>query len=170
MMDNADNNPGIEAGLRQPLTADERARLRAELHHNPAMQKAMEEDVALNTVLRQLPDRPLSSNFTHQVLCAIQHSPQSLPQPSSSVLQWFIRHWKHHGIVQATSLGVVLLCIGLSVHVYQDRSRVRFARSVAEMGRVSNVLNPEVLKDFEAIYRLQQVPVAVDEELLAALQ
>lgn len=169
-MEKADNNPGFEAGLRQPLTAEERARLRAYLHHHPAMQKGMEEDVALNAALRQLPARPLATNFTHQVLCAIQRNPRNVPLPSRSVLQWLIGHWKHHRMVQASSACMVLLCIGLSVHVYQDRSRARFARSVAEMGRVSTVLNPEVLKDFEAIYRLQQVPVAVDDELLAALQ
>jgi anti-sigma factor RsiW len=168
-MQNADNNPGFEAGLRQPLTQEERARLRAEIRRNPALKEALAEDVALNACLRQLPARPLSSNFTHQVLCAIQQNPHPAQQPHP-LFQWLAWPWKYHGMARVTVVGVGLLCIGLCIHVYQDHSRARFARSVVELGRVSNALNPEVLKDFEAIYRLKQVPVAVDEELLAALQ
>lgn len=168
-MQNADDNPGFEAGLRQPLTCEERARIQAEIRRNPALKEALAEDVALNTCLRQLPAKPLSSNFTHQILCAIQQKPHAARTPRL-FLQWLDWPWKYHGMARFTAAGVALLCIGLSIHVYQDHSRVRFARSVAEMGRASNALNPEVLKDFEAIYRLRQVPVAVDEELLAALQ
>ncbi len=168
-MQNSDNNPGFEAGLRQPLTSEERVRLRAEIERNPALKEALTEDVALNACLRQLSTKPLSSNFTHQVLCAIQQDARPARQPRT-LFQWLDWPWRYHGMARATVVGVTLLCIGLSMQVYQNRSRVRYARSVAEMGRVSNVLNPEVLKDFEAIYRLQQVPVAVDEELLAALQ
>ena len=168
-MQNADDNPGFEAGLRQPLTGEERARLREEIKRHPALKKALAEDVALNACLRQLPARPLSSNFTHQVLCAIQQNPQVAPEPRP-LFQWLAWPWRYHRMARVAMVGVALACIGLSIHVYQDHSRARFARSVAEMGRISNALNPEVLKDFEAIYRLQQVPVTVDEELLAALQ
>lgn len=169
-MQNADNNPEFEAGLRQPLTPDERAQLQAETHRNPALKKAITEDLALNECLRQLPAKPLSSNFTHLVLGAIQQNPQTVEQQSRLFFHWLDWPWRYHGMARVAAAGVALLCIGLSIHVYQNHSRIRFARSVVEMGRASNALNPEVLKDFEAIYRLRQVPVEVDEELLAALQ
>jgi len=170
MMHNSDDSPGFEAGLRQPLTHEERERLRAQIRRNPALKEALSEDVALNACLRQLPARPLSSNFTSQILCAIQQNPQTAQLRPRWRFQWLDWPWKNHGLAGVTAAGVALLCIGLSVHVYQDHTRARFARSIAEIGRASNALNPEVLKDFEAIYRLRQVPVAVDEELLAALQ
>src|SRR6266478_5096189 len=61
-----------ERSWRRELNTDEEAALRGWLAKHPEAQADWESEVALNEALRRLPDAPLSSNFTSQVLQAVQ--------------------------------------------------------------------------------------------------
>ena len=61
-----------EIALRRSLSADEQTRLRAFLGENPSTQAVWEEEMALSQLLDELPDAPLASNFTAQVLHALE--------------------------------------------------------------------------------------------------
>ena len=119
-------------------------------------------------LLGQLPDVPLASNFTAQVLQAVATAPR---QPRTAFLiPWWERlsptTWARRAILASGLLGLIVL----SGHSYQWHTRLQLARSVAEVSRAAALPDIEILRDYDAISRLSQVPPVVDEDLLAALQ
>lgn len=197
-MQSAEYNALLEAALKRPLTLAEEKRLQAYWASHPEAQASWEEEMGLSQLLRQLPDAPLASNFTAQVLQAAERESSRSPlfQPAS----WWPRRydWKWAQTVACAAL--VLSLSLLLYHRHQLSLRAERARSVAAVSSFATLffggeiavgvaarngpgasaattaspdalLPPlELLENFEAINRLSQVSPQVDLELLAALQ
>jgi hypothetical protein len=157
-----------ELGWRRPLTPAEAARGRQHLAGQRESQAEWEMDAALTQALHQLPDAPLASNFTAQVLHALERE-ASLPArsdlPFAAVRAWFNR--------VAPRLAGAVAVVGLASLVWMQYSHQQqqrqFVRSAATILQASTVPNPELLQDFDAISHLSQLPPASDAELLTAL-
>lgn len=170
-MKNADFNRLLETAMRRPLTADEEAQLLACFAEDPSAKATWEEETALARLLQRLPDAPLATNFTAQVLQAVeqaerQHRSRAPAIPGRLALRNPFARW------MAAGLAAVLVALGY--WQYQSLRREKMAVSLAnianKMETVSDVtsLPPvEPWEDFDAINRL---PPPADEQLLTALE
>ena len=162
-----------ETLFRRELREDEQEALRRHLDAQAQDPGVWAEDVALSRLLARLPDAPRPSNFTAQVLQAVELEPCSRRRGFSLVLWWAGRR---PAIRLATSLSCLLL-VFVAYAQYQALSRARLATSIASVVRsveaasaVAQLPPVEILRDFEAIRGLSQSRVAADEELLVALR
>ncbi len=162
------NNPFEEAGLRGEITPGDRARLEAWLREHPQLRESCEADQALNTLLRRLPDAPVSNNFTAQVMAAVALENARRVRAGQGTVSW--RSVLRRLLPRIAVAGLVLGVAGISILEYRGHQRQALARAVAEVGAAASVVPVDALKDFEAIYRLGKVPVEVDEQLYSALQ
>src|SRR5688572_27110742 len=79
----------LDTALRRKLTPEEEARLQACLAHDPQARAVWEEEMALSQLLNGLPDAPLASNFTAQVLQAVDRdSRQHRHRHAPKLLRW----------------------------------------------------------------------------------
>jgi hypothetical protein len=65
---------------------------------------------------------------------------------------------------------VIAVAVLAGFGVLRHREHQAMVESVANVTPFASVLQPEIIKDFDAIRQLRYVPVVSDEELLAALQ
>ena len=66
-----------ETSWQRPLDPVEDARVRAYLAANPAAQRDWELESELTQLLARVPNAPVPSNFTHQVLAAVDRETRS---------------------------------------------------------------------------------------------
>jgi anti-sigma factor RsiW len=160
-----------EIGWRRKLTPEEEIRLQSYLLARPDAQAEWEEDLALNYALDRLPDAPLASNFTAQVMRAIDLETAANERQSRKVRGW---QWWVHQFFPKAALGVLTLTLGALgvVQVQKENHRAERARYGAEVFRVAGVLpDVDMWQDFEAIRRYNtNGPAVSDDELLAALK
>src|SRR6266566_6235520 len=71
-MNDAAFNQLLDTARRRKLTGEEEARVQACLARDPQARAVWEEELALSQLLNRLPDAPLASNFTAQVLQAVE--------------------------------------------------------------------------------------------------
>ncbi len=90
-MNSAEFEHLLEMARRRPLTPEEEARVQSHLAASPSDRNAWEEEVGLTRLLHELPDAPLASNFTAQVLLALEHK-GSVRRPKPRALRWFGLH------------------------------------------------------------------------------
>jgi anti-sigma factor RsiW len=162
-----DRHKLLEALQRGRLTPLEEAQLDAYLSAHPAQRSSWEEELALNTLLDQLPQAPVPSNFTARVIQAAGKE-----APRRGVL------WRSWASIAATgwlpkvATAAAVLALGLfSYQRYETvANRKELAENLIRISQLAPVPSVEVLADFDAIVRLNQVPQDVDRELLAALQ
>lgn len=157
-----------ETAWQRPLTEGEQARLEAYLAAYPEAQEDWRLETGLSRVLRELPDAPLASNFTAQVLRAVERERTATVRSATS-WSWHWRlslQWRH-----IVTLGAAVGCAALMAYQYSRMSdRAELAQSVARVTSVATMPSLEVLQDFEAINRLSQVSSGVDLDLLAGVQ
>jgi len=157
----------LETSWRRPLTADELARLESWAAGHPEAQAEWEAEKSLNGLLARLPDAPVASNFTAQVLQAVEREAKAVSrQPSflEQVKRWFQR--------PAPRLAWALLLVGVLWFGYdrhQANVRTDVAKGMSVLANVASLSDPAVLEDFEAIQRLSQTAPGVDDELYAVL-
>ncbi len=157
----------VEESWRRPLTVDEQARLDAWLVANPAGRSEWEADVSLTRELQRLPDAPLASNFTGQVMLAVDRELAAAARRPSfldTVTRWFRR--------PASRLAWAVLLVGVGLFGYQQhRAGVRneLAKGFSALASMAALSDPAVFKDFDAVRRLGQAAPTDDEELLAVL-
>jgi anti-sigma factor RsiW len=171
-MNDREFNQLCEAAISRPLTAEEEARVRTFLAAHPEARPVWEEEAELTRLLNQLPNAPLASNFTAQVMRAVEReSPGRSRTPR--VLRW-LRLTRPAQRFAAACLLIVLATFSYSQ--YQAFSRQRMAASLAAVAdtvdatsEVAPLPAVEMLKDFDAIYLLGRTRPQADEELLAAL-
>lgn len=154
----------IEASWRRPLTAEEQAALDRWLAAHPGRQQDWELEESLNDTLSRLPDAPLASNFTSQVMLAIRLE-QVAVQRKPGLLH-ALRRWLH---VPAPRLAWALGLVAVGwFGLYQHQMNVRdeLARGIAVMANVAAISDPVALENFDAIERLGGNE---DDELFAVL-
>ena len=158
----------LATAARRRLTVGEEARLQAHLAGHPELQAAWEEETGLNRLLEQLPAAPVSSNFTAQVLLALDR--ESCVPSRPAVFNWWQRlGWQE--LTPRVAMAGLVLCVGLLGYwQHQVSHRTELAKDVYGVGGVAGVPTVEMLKNFEAINRLHQAPQTADLELLAALK
>ncbi len=158
----------LETVSRRGLTVEEESRLQVYLAARPELKSAWEEEVGLNRLLEQLPSVPISSNFTAQVLLALDAEAGTSTRPVAR--GW----WRRIGWLQLAprmALAGLVLCTGLLGYwQHQVSHRAEFAKNIAALRGVARVPTMEMLKNFDAISRLSQSPQTADLELLAALK
>lgn len=156
----------LEAARVRALSPAEEAVVRAWLAAHPAERAAWEEERRLDMLLRGLPDLPVSSNFTAQVLAAVQRDTARNQSPRLSPGGW--THWLAWPRLATATALVTLTALG----VWQLRlqQRAQLAVSVETLSRVAAMPTVEMLADFEAIARLGKLPPNTDAGVLTALQ
>jgi anti-sigma factor RsiW len=188
-MKRRDNEELLKSALQRKLTSEEEAQLESYWAAHPEEQARWEEDLNLSQLLRQLPDAPLASNFTAQVLRLTERQLSNDRARPTEGRPWFFFGWLRVGGLAAS----VFLAGFLFYHQYRTSVRKEVAQSVATVFGVMSDLTPrpsataerpaintaeivfpplptlQMLEDFEAIKRLSLVPHEVDVELLAAL-
>jgi hypothetical protein len=162
----------LEIALRRPLTTEEQARLQALLAGDPVLKEVWDEELALSGLITGLPDAPLASNFTRQVLDSIGRERPARSRASGP--------WRWLGLrrpaQQVMALGAVLVLTVLGYFQYQSFERHKMALALAQVG--PNIVIPseavalapdEIWRNFDAINRLGHVQSQPDEELLSVL-
>ena len=158
----------LEASWQRKLTAEEEAQLRGWLAAHPGKQPEWEEELALNQQLERLPNAPLASNFTAQVLGKLDLDLRREEREAASPRK-FTSWWR--GLVPRFASVLLLgLLAGTAVVQYREHQREEVGEGVVYVAPFVSVLQPEVLQNFDAIHHLGHVPAVSDEELLAALQ
>jgi hypothetical protein len=157
-----------ETAWRRRLTPDEKSHLDAYLLVHPEAQQDWEEEAVLNQLLTNVPDAPLSSNFTALVLQQIELDERHSGRASSASWLHRLRSW-------LPRLAVTALVVGLAglgyrqyeIHSLREKSKYldTLVTSVA-----STFPDARIWEDFDAISKLgQPVAPARDEILWAAL-
>jgi len=169
-MNDAEFNELLEKSWREPLTSEEETRVQSWLAAHPECHTAWDESAQLNLLLETLPDAPISSNFTSQLLAAVDREELAvraglmIPKAfswSAWLARWFPR----------TALAALVCALGfVSFRVYEERREADIYKGVRLVRTMAALPHPEALQDFEAIQSLSAVPPMVDLELLAALE
>jgi anti-sigma factor RsiW len=162
-----------EISWRRKLTAEEEVRLQPYLVAHPEAQPEWEDEAALSQALEQLPNVPLSSNFTAQVLQLVDLEEASAERRSKLTRDW--RWWINH-LIPRIALGVLTVSLGAlgllqyQKHSFEERAQNAGAFS-SQLEVASSRVPAEMWQDFEAIRRLSTpVSASADDELLAALK
>jgi hypothetical protein len=158
-MNEIEFNKLIEERWRRKLSPDEELALQDFLKTHVELRARWEAETALNQMLAALPDAPVASNFTSQVLQMIERDEISAQRASRFVF------WPNRWLPRIAIAGVLVGAAIFSVEQYHER--VLAAQEMAAISSASTVPQ-EWLQDFDAINRLSQPPV--DEQLLAALE
>jgi anti-sigma factor RsiW len=158
----------LTAALQQgKLTAHDQAQLEAYLAEHPDQVSLYEEDLTLHQLLRQIPDMPVSSNFTVQVMQAIHRD--DLAKSPAQISRWprvLAGRW-----FPKLATTAVVLCAGLfAYHEHKLANRREIAREIAELHNVTSAATLEVLQNFDAIERMNQIHRDPDNQLITALQ
>jgi hypothetical protein len=151
------------------LSDIEEAELTVYFASHPEARPNWEEEVLLDSLLRKLPEASCSSNFTAQVLAQLDlANVQSKRSPFRWNWPWLRNSWNLRWTIASVSLCVAAI---FAFRVRENLSRQELAQSTATISSIVSLPSLEVLKNFEAIQRLEQIPQQeVDDELLAALE
>jgi len=152
-----------EISWRRDLTDAEQAELRAFLASHPETQADWEMESSLNAGLKQLPEAPVSSNFTSRVLKVLE---LNLAAPERGRVRTAVSKWWQVLLPRAA---VALIVVGAGCYgyyLYQVAQRKKLAEGLAVVATVQKLPSTEVLENFDAIRGLGSKPAA-DEELLA---
>jgi anti-sigma factor RsiW len=149
-----------ETAWQRNLTRVEQAELQAVLSAHPESKADWNDEAMLNRALGQLPDAPVSSNFTARVVQGVEMEFRRNHRPRHLWSVWLPRF----------ALASFALCVGFfSLYEYRLGVRKAMAQSVATVSNAAAAPRIEWLKNFETINRLNQV-APVDEDLLAMLK
>lgn len=163
------------------LGPTDEARLKALLSRRPSDREEWESELALERLLQDMEDTPVSSNFTALVL---QKANAREIRPRRSFFSRFA--WAGGAPAWRRAVGLATLCAAFALIFARgqiESKRASMARDVAAVSSLANVLasesapakatplsDLEMWQDFDAIKRLDQVPQEVDMDLLLALQ
>ena len=154
-----------EARWRRALAAGEEAALAAYLQANPDAKADWEGESQVRALLDELPDAPVSSNFTAQVLQRVRlEEAQSARAAAKQPVRFALWRW--------ASAAAAMLALGLVV--FQSHEAGRRKELAHSAAAVSAIALPamDFLNDLEAIDGVRQAAPApeADVELLLALQ
>ena len=167
------HDPGFErfreARWRRELTAAEAADLRSFLAEHPEAQADWEAESRLAEMLDGLPAPPLPSNFTAQVLQAVER--ENIAGSRTQRGGWSLFHWRLRWLPRIAAVALVA-GVGLLAWEHELNSK-RAAKARAEdlvfVSEVPAVATPELLENFDAIQKLGETASA-DEDLIQLLK
>lgn len=123
------------------------------------------EEAGLNFLLDQVPDAPVSSNFTSRILQAASLEESRISREQRGWPAWRVGF----GWVSRLAIAGFSILIGVvSFHHYETAKRAQLAESVEKVSQVA-AIPADWLENFDTIKHLSQ-PAVADEELLALLQ
>jgi hypothetical protein len=165
-MNEREYNELQELSWRRRLTTAEQTELQRYRAEHPEAKAAWEAEAALTRMLGHLPDVPLASNFTAQVLQAVEREVGATHDPSVlDILAVWIRRL---GPRLAWSSGLIAVAL-LVWQQHGATQRERVVAGAASVLQATALPGPEMLQDFDAIHQLSQLPPPTDLELLSAL-
>ncbi len=157
-----------ELSWQRKLSPQEQAELVALVAAYPELETDWNDDAALTDCLNQLPDAPVSSNFTARVLQAIELEETRISRVQKrgwtawrTGLRWVFR--------SAIAASVAAVAVFTSLQ-YRIAQQTEMARNVVHVSYAAATPKMEWLEDFDAIKQMSRVSSPADEELLAALQ
>jgi len=164
-MNESDYNQLREKSWRHKLSPAEEAALRAWLAEHPGSEADGETESLLTEALAQLPDAPVSSNFTARVLQAVEREATTANLPKISRVTWFLR-----SLMPKAAVAAVIFAVGvLSYHEHTLAKRAELAQGVKVVAGVSSLPSPEILQDFDTIRQISSTP-GPDPELIALMK
>ena len=166
-MSEAEYNHLREESWRRALTSAEEARLQSHLAANPEAQAEWEAEKGLTQFLADLPDVPVSSNFTSLVLQAVDRE-ASLSVRSEGALGWFRRFLRRPASRLAWAAAAFTIAL-VGLQYYHSWQRSEMADSVVKIPSAAALPDPRLFQDFDAIQRLNQVAGVDDAELIRVL-
>lgn len=149
---------------KRPLTPDEQARLKGWLAAQPADRARWMEEAALRNALHRLPEPQMPTNFMARVWQDIEAAERRSAATQAGWRAWL--RWP--SLAQQFALAVLLLAAVVIFQARRTRTQVQVARSIEQVATLAHLPSVALLKDFEAISRLNQS--AADVELLAAFE
>jgi hypothetical protein len=172
-MKDPDTQEFVTKALRGTLTEAERRQWEQLLQNDAALRERFAEEAALERMLDDLPDVPISSNFTALVLQAAVRESQTEGPHSRIRLPLF------RSVLARLAAGLVMFTL-LAVLVgyqYRKSERADMAERVRSFTGIASAIGSEktppeeLFQDFDAIRRLS-LPAEgeLDMELLFALQ
>ncbi|EEF58148.1 hypothetical protein [Pedosphaera parvula] len=158
----------LEISWQRALTESEQTRLRAYLEAHPEAGKAWLLESGLTRALEELPNVPISSNFTARVLQAVEleKATAARAREKNRRFGWPIFKW-------APQTAAAAFVLGIGVFTYQQHqthTRETMAQNVAAVSEFVSASNPELMENFDAIRRLSDPQPKADVELIALLK
>lgn len=148
----------LEAAWRRKLTATEEAELRGWLAAHPEARADWEAEAALTRQLGQIPDAPVSTNFTARVLLAVEHERAA---ERRSQARW-PRLW--HSLLPKAAFAALFLVVAAVAYresvTHRQRQLEQKAQSVVTVADISALPDPATLRDFDAIRQMSSKPAA----------
>ena len=158
-----------EQSWRRKLTAEEELRLDDYWSAQPEGESDREAEAGLTHLLSQLPAAPMASNFTAQVMRALDREVDAEARKNQPGVPFWRSFNRRAARIAWATLAATCVLLAYASFQYRQIRRAELAESVAKISTVAVTVRPEVFEDFEAIRRLSQIP-ADDSELLAALR
>jgi anti-sigma factor RsiW len=157
-----------EVSWQRRLTETEEAQMREHLATHPEVQADWDLELSLNHAFDQLPDAPLASNFTAQVLQAVEREAAAQARASQKGWgsKWLVWNWMPKVAATVVALGS---CV-FFYHEHQINARTAMANSVVMVSEAVSASNPELMEDFDAIRQLGDPKPKADTELLALMK
>jgi len=170
-MNDAAFNQLLDTALRRKLTAEEEARVQTCLARDPRARAVWEEEMALSRLLNGLPDAPLASNFTAQVLQAVERDSRRRRRTSKPFRWLGLRRPTQQWAAACLLVVLALLSYWRFESVRREKMALALHKLAPHFETPSTVvaLTPvELWNNFDAINRLP--PTQTDEELLSVLK
>src|SRR5436190_3436208 len=154
-----------ESSWRRKLTPEEETELQGWLAAHPEKQAEWELEQSLSEQLRHLSNAPLSSNFTAQVMQALDAELARQEREGRGGRNWL--QWLHKFAPRLAPVSLALVvAITFFVHYRgEHEQRHEQAKIIQNISRVpAGMPSAEILADFEAI---KELPLGSDDDLLA---
>ena len=164
-MHDPDDRRFLETTWRRQRDAAEEEDLRRRLAEHPELEPDRDMEIALTEALARMANVEVPSNFTARVLSRTEAPANAHSHPHAPWWTWLWRPF-----IRRTAYALVLAGIAwFGFHQHQVDSRAQLARNIAAVSGVAAEPGAELIQDFEAIRRLNQMP-GPDEQLLALLK
>lgn len=158
-----------ELGWRRKLTPNEEAAVQDYLTAHPEAQDDWLAEAELSQLLEQLPEAPVSSNFTTRVVQAARLEAAAHKRQR----RWNLPLWMRisNWLPKAAVAGLVVAgALSFGYHQHQVSTRAAFARNVVQLSDAVSASDPELMQDFEPIRQLSNSQPKADVELIALMK
>jgi hypothetical protein len=168
-MNDAEQQQWQEAARRGQLTTEQLEALARQHGWSAEQCEELRQELLLSRMLTAMPSVPVSTNFTHRVLEALD---REVVRRQVTWREWLARHWPRLA-VPAAAAAAMALYVGL--HQQQNAARrAELAASVQAVATLATApatapeaLDMEVWENFDVILRMGAV--AADNDLLRML-